>query len=140
MTELVNESKTPQYKTNDNDDNISMNSTCSEYGELSSWEDIDIPDEKRKAQMEILRGIYAYGFEKPSPIQCKALPPMIAGRDLIAQAQSGTGKTGAFTTGCLHLIDTSKKNTQAIIMAIINAPKKTFVWIARASATPSIAA
>lgn len=119
MTELVNDSQKTQYKTNndDDDDNISMNSTCSEYGELSSWEDIDVTEEKRKAQMEILRGIYAYGFEKPSPIQCKALPPMIAGRDLIAQAQSGTGKTGAFTTGCLHLIDTSKKTTQAIIMA-----------------------
>ena len=88
-----------------------------EYKELSSWEDIVVNEENEKNHIQILRGIYANGFEKPSPIQCKALPPMIAGRDLIAQAQSGTGKTGAFTTGCLHLIDSKKKYTQAIIMA-----------------------
>ncbi len=83
------------------------------YEELSSWEDISSDNNNT----QILRGIYAYGFERPSPIQCKALPPMIDGRDLIAQAQSGTGKTGAFTTGCLHLINATKKSTQAIIMA-----------------------
>jgi hypothetical protein len=46
----------------------------------------------------ILRGIYAYGFEKPSLIQQKAIVPLIAGEDLIAQSQSGTGKTA--TAGC----------------------------------------
>ena len=45
----------------------------------------------------ILRGVYAYGFEKPSAIQVKAIPKIIAGGDTIAQAQSGTGKTGAFS-------------------------------------------
>ena len=49
----------------------------------------------------VLRGIYAYGFENPSPIQQKAIPPMVDRRDMIAQAQSGTGKTGAFTVGTL---------------------------------------
>jgi ABC-type transport system involved in cytochrome bd biosynthesis fused ATPase/permease subunit len=46
----------------------------------------------------ILRGIYAYGFEKPSVIQQKAIMPLIAGEDLIAQSQSGTGKTATFST------------------------------------------
>ena len=39
---------------------------------------------------ELLRGIYSYGFEKPSAIQQRAIRPTISGRDLIAQAQSGT--------------------------------------------------
>ena len=42
---------------------------------------------------ELLRGIYAYGFEKPSAIQQRAIVPCIKGLDVIAQAQSGTGKT-----------------------------------------------
>ena len=47
----------------------------------------------------LLRGIFAIGFERPSIIQQKAIMPLISGRDLIAQAQSGTGKTGTFTIG-----------------------------------------
>jgi translation initiation factor 4A len=83
----------------------------SDYPTLSGWDDIEDGD------MNVLRGIYSYGFEKPSPIQQKAIPPMIDRRDMIAQAQSGTGKTGAFTVGTLNIIDTSKKTTQAIVMA-----------------------
>jgi superfamily II DNA/RNA helicase len=41
---------------------------------------------------ELLKGIYAYGFEKPSAIQQRAIRPMLRGRDVIAQSQSGTGK------------------------------------------------
>ena len=43
----------------------------------------------------LLRGIYAYGFEKPSAIQQRAIKPLMSGQDTIAQAQSGTGKTAA---------------------------------------------
>ena len=50
---------------------------------------------------EVLRGIYGYGFNKPSPIQMKGILPVIQGHDTIAQAQSGTGKTGAFTIATL---------------------------------------
>ena len=50
----------------------------------------------------LLRGIYAYGFETPSPIQKKAIVPMINGKSIIAQAQAGTGKTGAFVIGSLR--------------------------------------
>ena len=53
----------------------------------------------------LLRGIYSYGFENPSKIQHMAIPHIIAGKDLIAQAHSGTGKTGAFTIGCLQKLD-----------------------------------
>jgi len=66
---------------------------------------------------EILRGIYAYGFEKPSVIQQQAIVPLASGRDLIAQAQSGTGKTGTFSIGLLQRIDPVQNATQAIILA-----------------------
>lgn len=65
----------------------------------------------------LLRGIYGYGFEKPSIIQNKAIPVLISGKDVIAQAQSGTGKTGAFSIGSLSRIDTSVKQTQLIVLS-----------------------
>lgn len=65
----------------------------------------------------LLRGIYAYGFENPSPIQTKAIYPITCRKDIVAQAQSGTGKTGAFTIGSLALIDSELLETQAILLA-----------------------
>ena len=50
----------------------------------------------------LLRGVYAYGFENPSMIQHKSIPTIIEGKDVIAQAQSGTGKTGAFAIGSMN--------------------------------------
>ena len=74
-------------------------------------------DEHINIKIPLLRGIYAYGYENPSPIQKQAIIPMQNGKDLIAQAQSGTGKTGAFTIGTLQLIDESVKKPQAIILS-----------------------
>jgi superfamily II DNA/RNA helicase len=54
---------------------------------------------------ELLRGIYAYGFEKPSAIQQRAIVPCIKGCDVIAQAQSGTGKTAAFSIAILQQVN-----------------------------------
>jgi len=65
----------------------------------------------------ILRGIYAYGFEKPSVIQQKAIMPLIAGEDLIAQSQSGTGKTATFSIGILERIDPKIQSCQALVLA-----------------------
>lgn len=70
-----------------------------------------------KLRSDLLRGIYAYGFEKPSAIQQRAIIPMIMGRDTIAQAQSGMGKTATFVIGILQNIDTSVKKVQALILA-----------------------
>ncbi len=64
----------------------------------------------------ILRGIYNCGFENPSPIQKKAISPIIEKKSIIAQAQSGTGKTCAFTSGGLHLINTELNVTQVLIL------------------------
>lgn len=80
------------------------------FKELTSWEDLD-------AKVPLLRGIYAYGFETPSPIQKKAILPIFAKKDVIAQAQSGTGKTACFTIGALQLIDVGKKTHQVIILS-----------------------
>jgi superfamily II DNA/RNA helicase len=68
---------------------------------------------------DILRGIYSYGFEKPSPIQQRAIIPLSQGIDLFAQAQSGTGKTGTFAIAILQriLFETSaNENPQALIL------------------------
>lgn len=77
---------------------------------IESFDDLDLHE-------EILRGIYSYGFEKPSAIQQRGIKPLIMGRDTIGQAQSGTGKTGAFAIGCLQRIDVNNKNCQALILA-----------------------
>ncbi|KAH3764918.1 eukaryotic initiation factor 4A-3 [Pelomyxa schiedti] len=66
---------------------------------------------------ELLRGIYNYGFEKPSMIQQKAIRPLCEGRDVIAQAQSGTGKTGAFTIGALQRVDPNAEGCQALFLS-----------------------
>ena len=65
----------------------------------------------------LLRGIYGYGFEKPSAIQQRGILPILAGHDTIAQAQSGTGKTATFTISTLQLVDPAKKECQALILA-----------------------
>lgn len=54
---------------------------------------------------DLLRGIYAYGYERPSAIQQRAIRPIVQGRDVIAQSQSGTGKTAVFSIAALQLLD-----------------------------------
>jgi superfamily II DNA/RNA helicase len=65
----------------------------------------------------LLRGIYGFGFEKPSIIQQRGILPVISKRDTVAQAQSGTGKTATFSIGLLHVIDNKSPNCQALVLA-----------------------
>lgn len=81
----------------------------SDYGEIESFEDLEIDN-------KILLGIISYGFERPSPIQRKAILPLLKGRDLIAQAQSGMGKTATFCIGTLGNINQDDISTQTIIL------------------------
>ena len=81
--------------------------------ELQVYETFDDMDLKE----DILRGIYSYGFEVPSSIQQRAIKPLIEGKDLIAQAHSGTGKTATFTIGALQIIDKSIMKPQVLILA-----------------------
>jgi translation initiation factor 4A len=94
MSDLIDE-------TNDTPDEIKV---------FHSWDDLEL-------KPDLLRGIYAYGFERPSPIQSKAIYPILQGVDLIAQAQSGTGKTGSFVIGALSKINLEEKSNQVLIMA-----------------------
>ena len=78
--------------------------------EANNWDELNLKD-------NLLRGIFSYGFENPSPIQAKAIKPIINNKDVIAQAQSGTGKTGAFTVSALQCVDEKKREIQALIIA-----------------------
>ena len=73
-----------------------------------SFDSMDLKD-------EILRGIYGYGFERPSVIQQRAIVPSLRGDDIIAQAQSGTGKTATFSISILQRIDVDLKSVQALV-------------------------
>ena len=77
---------------------------------IGKWEELE-------CNASLLRGIYAYGFESPSPIQQKAICPIFDKKDIIAQAQSGTGKTGCFTIGVLERIDINVSKPQALILS-----------------------
>jgi len=93
-----------------------INTTNKDYivQEIKSWDEFP---EFQVERTDILRGIYSLGFENPSPIQQKAIKPLMEGRDIIAQAQSGTGKTGCFTIGTIYRIDPSKNVVQAMILS-----------------------
>lgn len=73
--------------------------------------------EKMKLKPDLLRGIYSYGFQRPSQIQSRAIMHIIAGCDTIAQSQSGTGKTATFAIGMLQVLDTNSRTTQAIVLS-----------------------
>jgi translation initiation factor 4A len=75
-----------------------------------SWESLNLNE-------DLSRGIYRLGFDKPTPIQEKTIPSIIEGRDIIAQGQSGTGKTGSFAIGALQKVNIASKTTQVLILA-----------------------
>ena len=87
------------------------NESCEKknYPEASSFDELEI-------NPLILRGIYAMGFEYPSAIQRLAIRPMLDKHDLIAQAQSGTGKTATFLIGALQKVDKQLKKPQVIVL------------------------
>mmetsp|Transcript_8571 Transcript_8571/g.12243 ORF Transcript_8571/g.12243 Transcript_8571/m.12243 type:complete len:413 (+) Transcript_8571:32-1270(+) len=83
----------------------------------SNWDEVIETFDGMELPEELLRGIYAYGFEKPSAIQQRAIRPTILGKDLIAQAQSGTGKTATFAVGTLAKLDAKLRECQSLILA-----------------------
>jgi superfamily II DNA/RNA helicase len=80
-----------------------------EVKEIETFEEMDLSE-------DLLRGIYAHGFEKPSKIQQKGIKPMRDGRDILAQAQSGTGKTGTFVIGSLSHVDPKIPKPQVLVI------------------------
>merc|ERR1712142_892736 len=87
-------------------------------GEIeSNWDEVYHNFDDMSLKEKLLRGIYAYGFEKPSAIQQRAIVPCIRGNDVIAQAHSGTGKTATFSIAILQKIKTDINDTQALVLA-----------------------
>ena len=89
------------------------------YAEEDNSENLQIYNsfDKMGLKDDLLRGIYSYGFESPSLIQSKAIVPVIEGREIIAQSQSGTGKTGTFVISMLQRIDEKLEKCQVVIMS-----------------------
>jgi len=83
----------------------------------TNWDEVTPSFDAMDLKEDLLRGIYAHGFEKPSAIQQRAIKPMLMGRDVIAQAQSGTGKTATFAVGILQRLDVEVKDCQALVLA-----------------------
>jgi len=86
-----------------------MESVNAEVKLFDSFDIMGLPD-------KLLRGIYSYGFEKPSKIQQLAIVPIKDKNDILAQAQSGTGKTGAFTIGSMANSDVNLQRPQILIL------------------------
>jgi hypothetical protein len=66
---------------------------------------------------DLLKGIYAYGFERPSAIQQRAIRPIVCGHDVIAQSQSGTGKTAVFAIASLQVLEETSREVQGLILS-----------------------
>lgn len=88
---------------------IVENAVVEEIKVYDTFDVMDLPE-------EILRGVYGIGFEKPSAIQQRGIVPIKNGRDVLAQAQSGTGKTGTFLTGALSRVDPTLKKIQVLVL------------------------
>ncbi|KAG0363304.1 translation initiation factor eIF4A [Podila minutissima] len=83
----------------------------------SNWDEVVDNFDNMNLNSDLLRGVYAYGFERPSAIQQRAILPVVKGHDVIAQAQSGTGKTATFSISVLQKIDLATLKCQALILA-----------------------
>lgn len=75
-----------------------------------------------KLNDKLLRGIYAYGFEKPSAIQQRAVLPVISGRDVIAQAQSGTGKSSMIAITMCQILDINVRECVSSVQRHLSSP------------------
>merc|ERR1712203_639427 len=105
---------TPRSETSPNEE---VSGDVEETDIESNWEEAIEAFDHMNLPEDLLRGIFAYGFEKPSAIQQRAIKPTILGKDLIAQAQSGTGKTATFVIGTLAKLDPKTRQCQSLILA-----------------------
>ncbi|KVH93982.1 DNA/RNA helicase, DEAD/DEAH box type, N-terminal [Cynara cardunculus var. scolymus] len=96
-----------------------MNELLSTDGQdfFTSYDEVYDSFDAMGLQENLLRGIYAYGFEKPSAIQQRGIVPFCKGLDVIQQAQSGTGKTATFCSGILQQLDYNVVECQALVLA-----------------------
>lgn len=104
-------------KTNQGGDSANASRSLLHDVKVDGKEPICNTFDEMNLREDLVRGIYGYGFERPSAIQQRAIKPIVSGRDVIAQAQSGTGKTATFSIGILQKIDVAKRETQALVLA-----------------------
>jgi len=103
---------TPETKEISAGDSIEESKETLKYvvENITDWDELELSS-------ELLKGIYSCGYEKPSPIQQLAIKPMILKHDIIAQAQSGTGKTATFTIGALANVVIQDNNVQVLVLS-----------------------
>ena len=100
-----------QFEKSSKDEKVEEQGEGEEDG-VQAYEEFD----QMGLRNDLLRGIYTHGFEHPSAIQQRAIVPFSQGKDIIAQAQSGTGKTATFSVGILQQIDSQVQEVQALIL------------------------
>jgi ATP-dependent RNA helicase len=103
--------KNNQVERSDRDEKEKVDITMNDDVEIHATFD------SMRLKEDLLRGIYAYGFERPSAIQQRAIVQIIQGRDVIAQSQSGTGKTAVFSIGALQCLDSTSNETQVLTLS-----------------------
>jgi ATP-dependent RNA helicase DeaD len=84
--------------------------TSSSVGHAVTFQDLALGEALQKALADV-------GYEAPSPIQAQTIPPLLANRDVLGQAQTGTGKTAAFALPVLARLDPNQKTPQALVLA-----------------------
>jgi translation initiation factor 4A len=102
-----------------------QNQTILDYCKINDFEDLTSSFDNGEITIpafndKLIRGVYAYGFEKPTYIQKVGIRAIATGKDVIGQAQSGTGKTGAFTIGLLNNINEELNEIQGIVVVHTN--------------------
>ena len=102
---LSSEESQQQHVTTSTTNNEKENNGGDEVVSITSFDDFGLTD-------KMLRGLYSYGFEKPSEVQQKAIKPIMEGNSVIIQAQSGTGKTASYLIGILPLLDYEEYSPQ----------------------------
>ncbi|RXI06101.1 hypothetical protein DVH24_018143 [Malus domestica] len=106
-----------QFDTRQYDTKMSEILATDQQEFFTSYDEVYDSFDAMGLQENLLRGIYAYGFEKPSAIQQRGIVPFCKGLDVIQQAQSGTGKTATFCSGILQQLDYSLTECQALVLA-----------------------
>merc|ERR1712070_339726 len=104
------------------DEKINHEKNCLVYSSSTNFEtskEITVTKtfDKMNLKEDLIHGIYAFGFEKPSAIQQRAIIPIINGRDVIAQAQSGTGKSSMIAITSCQIVDNYHNNIQTLVLS-----------------------
>jgi len=96
-----------------------MAEPCDKGFVFETSEDVEVcrTFDKIGLKEDLLRGVYAYGFDRPSPVQQRAIRPILKGRDVIVQSQSGTGKTSVFCLGALQAVNFDVQEPQALLLS-----------------------